>query len=140
MRASVANSAQLPTIKPVPSATVPRTSCCTLSSSSRVPCNRAPKTSAGTFNASSTKRVSHLPACAGTRPLSGYYQKAFDQLRDVIETYFFVDYLSTYPKKIDEEFLVRGLGTVRSLRVRLLICRPPLPKRPPATTRMQKSG
>jgi hypothetical protein len=34
--------------------------------------------------------------------LSGYYQKAFDQLRDVIETYFLVDYLSTYPEKIDE--------------------------------------
>jgi hypothetical protein len=34
--------------------------------------------------------------------LSGYYQKAFDQLRDIIETYFLVDYLSTYPEKIDE--------------------------------------
>jgi hypothetical protein len=34
--------------------------------------------------------------------LSGYYQKAFDQMRDVIETYFLVDYLSTYPEKIDE--------------------------------------
>jgi hypothetical protein len=34
--------------------------------------------------------------------LSGYYQKAFDQLRDIIETYFLVDYLSTYPKKIAE--------------------------------------
>jgi hypothetical protein len=34
--------------------------------------------------------------------LSGYYQKAFDQLRDVIETYFLVDYLSTYPEKIDQ--------------------------------------
>jgi hypothetical protein len=34
--------------------------------------------------------------------LSGYYQKAFDQLRDVIETHFLVDYLSTYPEKIDE--------------------------------------
>lgn len=34
--------------------------------------------------------------------LSGYYQKAFDQVRDVIETYFLVDYLSTYPKKISE--------------------------------------
>jgi hypothetical protein len=33
---------------------------------------------------------------------SGYYQKAFDQERDVIETYFLVDYLSTYPEKIDE--------------------------------------
>ncbi len=34
--------------------------------------------------------------------LSGYYQKAFDQVRDVIETYFLVDYLSTYPEKIDD--------------------------------------
>jgi hypothetical protein len=34
--------------------------------------------------------------------LSGYYQKAFDQVRDLIETYFLVDYLSTYPEKIDE--------------------------------------
>jgi hypothetical protein len=34
--------------------------------------------------------------------ISGYYQKAFDQLRDVIETYFLVDYLSTYPGKIEE--------------------------------------
>lgn len=34
--------------------------------------------------------------------LSGYYQKAFDLVRDVIETYFLVDYLSTYPEKIDE--------------------------------------
>ena len=33
---------------------------------------------------------------------SGYYQKAFDQVRDVIETYFLVDFLSTYPDKIDE--------------------------------------
>lgn len=34
--------------------------------------------------------------------LSGYYQKAFDQVRDVIETYFLADYLSTCPEKIDE--------------------------------------
>jgi hypothetical protein len=34
--------------------------------------------------------------------LSGYYQKAFDQVRDMIETCFLVDYLSTYPEKIDE--------------------------------------
>jgi hypothetical protein len=32
--------------------------------------------------------------------LSGYYQKAFDQLRDIIETYFLVDYLTTYPSQI----------------------------------------
>src|SRR5262245_5686440 len=34
--------------------------------------------------------------------LSGYYQKAFGQLRDVIETSFLVDYLSTHPEEIDE--------------------------------------
>jgi hypothetical protein len=34
--------------------------------------------------------------------LSGYYQKAFHQVRDVIETSFLVDYLSTNPEKIDE--------------------------------------
>jgi hypothetical protein len=34
--------------------------------------------------------------------LSGYYQKAFDQVRDVIETSFLVDYLKTYPEEIDE--------------------------------------
>src|SRR5271156_4468220 len=32
----------------------------------------------------------------------GYYQKAFDQMRDVIETYFLVVYFSTYPEMIDE--------------------------------------
>jgi hypothetical protein len=34
--------------------------------------------------------------------LSGYYQKAFHQLRDIIETHFLVDYLMTYPEKIDQ--------------------------------------
>jgi hypothetical protein len=34
--------------------------------------------------------------------LSGYYQKAFHQVRDVLETSFLVDYLSTYPDKIDK--------------------------------------
>jgi hypothetical protein len=34
--------------------------------------------------------------------LSGYYQKAFHQVRDIIETSFLVDYLSTFPDKIDE--------------------------------------
>jgi len=34
--------------------------------------------------------------------LSGYYQKAFHQVGDAIETYFLVDYLSTYPEQIDE--------------------------------------
>ena len=33
--------------------------------------------------------------------LSGYYQKAFHQVRDIIETSFLVDYLSTYPEKIE---------------------------------------
>jgi hypothetical protein len=34
--------------------------------------------------------------------LSGYYQKAFHQVRDILETSFLVDYLSTYPEKIAE--------------------------------------
>jgi hypothetical protein len=34
--------------------------------------------------------------------LSGYYQKAFHQVRDIVETSFLVDFLSTYPAKIDE--------------------------------------
>jgi hypothetical protein len=34
--------------------------------------------------------------------LSGYYQAAFHQVRDMLETHFLVDYLSTYPEKIDE--------------------------------------
>jgi hypothetical protein len=34
--------------------------------------------------------------------LSGYYQKAFVHVRDVIETYFLIDYLTTYPAKIAE--------------------------------------
>jgi hypothetical protein len=32
--------------------------------------------------------------------LSGYYQKAFDQIRDILETYFLADYLTTYREKI----------------------------------------
>jgi hypothetical protein len=34
--------------------------------------------------------------------LSGYYQKAFDQVRDLLETSFLVDYLTAYPVKFDE--------------------------------------
>jgi hypothetical protein len=34
--------------------------------------------------------------------LSGYYQKAFDVVRDILETGFLVDYLTTYPDKIAE--------------------------------------
>ena len=34
--------------------------------------------------------------------MSGYYQKAFHQVRDILETSFLVDYLSTYRDKIDE--------------------------------------
>lgn len=32
--------------------------------------------------------------------LSGYYQKAFDQVRDILETHFLLDYLTTYREKI----------------------------------------
>jgi hypothetical protein len=34
--------------------------------------------------------------------MAGYYQGAFAQVRDVIETSFLVDYFSTYPAAIDE--------------------------------------
>jgi hypothetical protein len=34
--------------------------------------------------------------------MSGYYQKAFDQVRDILETYFLVDYLTMHPGKIAE--------------------------------------
>jgi hypothetical protein len=34
--------------------------------------------------------------------MAGYYQGAFAHVRDVIETSFLVDYLSTYPAEIDE--------------------------------------
>jgi hypothetical protein len=43
-----------------------------------------------------------MPLPVRSNSLSGYYQKAFDQLRDIIETYFLVDYLTTYPAKIAE--------------------------------------
>ena len=32
--------------------------------------------------------------------LSGYYQNAFQHLRDILETYFLVDYLRSYPERI----------------------------------------
>jgi hypothetical protein len=47
-------------------------------------------------------RLFNAAGASAKLALSGYYQKAFDQVRDVIETYFLVDYLSTYPDKIDE--------------------------------------
>ncbi len=31
--------------------------------------------------------------------LSGYYQKAFDQVRDLLDTYFLVDYLTTFRRR-----------------------------------------
>jgi hypothetical protein len=47
-------------------------------------------------------RLFNAAAASVKLALSGYYQKAFVHLRDVIETYFLVDYLSTNPQKIDE--------------------------------------
>src|SRR5436309_3406038 len=47
-------------------------------------------------------RLFNVAAASIKLALSGYYQKGFGQIRDVIETYFLVDYLSTYPEKIDE--------------------------------------
>jgi len=54
--------------------------------------------------------------------LSGYYQNAFGQLRDMIETSFLVDYLSTNPEKINEwnradkkkRILHFGAGVIRN--------------------------
>lgn len=34
--------------------------------------------------------------------LSGYCQKAFDHVRDILETYFLIDYFTIYPEKIAE--------------------------------------
>src|SRR6516165_9855335 len=48
--------------------------------------------------------------------LSGYYQIAFTQLRDIVETYFLLDYLSTNKDKIltwktaDEKQLKKNFG------------------------------
>jgi hypothetical protein len=39
---------------------------------------------------------------AGEARALGYYQKALDQVRDVFETYFLVDYLTTPQGKIAE--------------------------------------
>jgi hypothetical protein len=47
-------------------------------------------------------RLFNAAGASAKLSLSGYYQKAFDHVRDLIETYFLVDYLSTYPEKIDE--------------------------------------
>jgi hypothetical protein len=47
-------------------------------------------------------RLFNAAAASIKLALAGYYQKAFDQLRDVIETYFLVDYLSSCPEKIEE--------------------------------------
>jgi hypothetical protein len=47
-------------------------------------------------------RLFNAAAASAKLALSGYYQKAFDQVRDILETYFLVDYLTTYPAKIAE--------------------------------------
>jgi hypothetical protein len=47
-------------------------------------------------------RLFNAAAASIKLALSGYYQKAFDQVRDGLETSFLVDYLSTYPAEIDE--------------------------------------
>lgn len=45
-------------------------------------------------------RLFNATAASIKLALSGYYQKAFDQVRDVIETGFLVDYLTTHPSEI----------------------------------------
>jgi hypothetical protein len=47
-------------------------------------------------------RLFNASGASITLALSGYYQKAFAQVRDILETYFLVDYLSTYPEKVRE--------------------------------------
>jgi hypothetical protein len=47
-------------------------------------------------------RLFNAAAASVKLALSGYYQKAFHQVRDILETSFLVDYLTTYPEKIDE--------------------------------------
>jgi hypothetical protein len=47
-------------------------------------------------------RLFNAAAASIKLALSGYYQKAFDHVRDILETYFLVDYLATYPDKIIE--------------------------------------
>jgi hypothetical protein len=47
-------------------------------------------------------RLFNAAAASVKLALSGYYQKSFDQVRDVVETYFLVDYLTTNRSKIAE--------------------------------------
>jgi hypothetical protein len=69
-------------------------------------------------------RLSNAGGASTEFALSGYYQKAFAEVRDLIETCFLVDYLSTYPAKIAEWKLANkkqrisnfGLGIIRNAR------------------------
>jgi hypothetical protein len=45
-------------------------------------------------------RLFNAAAASIKLALSGYYQKAFDQVRDVIETGFLIDYLISHPSEI----------------------------------------
>jgi hypothetical protein len=45
-------------------------------------------------------RLFNAAAASIKLALSGYYQKGFANVRDVIETGFLIDYLTTYPEKI----------------------------------------
>ncbi len=47
-------------------------------------------------------RLFNAAAASIKLALSGYYQKAFHQVRDLIETYFLVDYLRSFPERIEE--------------------------------------
>jgi hypothetical protein len=47
-------------------------------------------------------RLFNAAGAAQKLALSGYYQKAFDAVRDILETCFLVDFLTTYPDKISE--------------------------------------
>jgi hypothetical protein len=45
-------------------------------------------------------RLFNAAAASIKLALSGYYQNAFQHLRDILETYFLIDYLKSYPETI----------------------------------------
>jgi hypothetical protein len=64
-------------------------------------------------------RLFNAAAASIKLALSGYYQKAFVHLRDILETYFLVDYLRSNPAQIaawknaDNRTLMRDFGPAR---------------------------
>jgi hypothetical protein len=64
-------------------------------------------------------RLFNAAAAAAKLALSGYYQKGFVHLRDIVETYFLVDYLRSNPSQIavwkeaDDRTLKRRFSPMR---------------------------